>query len=143
MKGVACGKFRRRAQIWQKDCDHKNRILWPVFVQNKNFRTRQSWISITSTCLSCWPIHVLSTRCIKWCEQQKYDLEQGRNRHTQTQLKWRSLCDPLDIVPLLPLSVLFLGCRCFFGIVWLFLFIFLIFFLQLGAKKKKPHKIWA
>jgi len=49
------------------------------FVQNKFFWTRQSWISIPSTCLSCWPIHVPSTRCIKWCEQQKYGLEQVGN----------------------------------------------------------------
>jgi hypothetical protein len=30
---------------------------------------------------------------------------------------WSSLCAPLDIVPLLPLSFffLFLGCRCFLG----------------------------
>jgi len=46
-------------------CDQflkKNQIFW----------TQQSWISILSTRLSCWPIHVPSTRCIKWCEQQKY-----------------------------------------------------------------------
>ena len=73
VKGVACGKFRRRAQNWQKACDHENRILRQVFSQNKIFWTRQSWISIPSTCLSCWHIHVPSTWCIKWCEQQKYD----------------------------------------------------------------------
>ena len=46
-------------------CDQflkKNQIFW----------TQQSWISILSTRLSCWPIHVPSTRCIKWWEQQKY-----------------------------------------------------------------------
>ena len=46
-------------------CDQflkKNQIFW----------TQQSWISILSTRLSCWPIHVPSTRCIKWFEQQKY-----------------------------------------------------------------------
>ena len=72
VKDVACGKFRRRAQNWQKAYDHEKRILWPVFCQNKNFQTQQSWISIPSICLSCWPIHVPSTRCIKWFEQQKY-----------------------------------------------------------------------
>ena len=137
MKGVAYGKFRRRAQIWQKDCDQENRILWPVFGQNNFFQTRQSWISIPGTCLSCWHIHVPSTRCIKRCEQQKYDLEQGGNWHTQTQLKWRSLCAPLDIVLLLPLF--------FFSIFGLSLFswnsltfscYFFIFFILLGAQKK-------
>ena len=73
VKGVACGKLKRRAQNWQKAYDHENRILRPVFGQNKIFWTRQSWISIPSTCLSCWPINILSTRCIKWCEQLKYD----------------------------------------------------------------------
>ena len=72
-KWKACRKFRRRAQNWQKACDHKKMILWPVFGQNKIFQTRWRWISILSTCLSCWPIHVPSTRCIKWCEQQEYD----------------------------------------------------------------------
>ena len=43
--------------------------LMTSFLQNKIFLTRQSWISILSICLSCWPIHVLSTRYIKWCEQ--------------------------------------------------------------------------
>jgi len=129
VKGVACGKFRRRAQNWQKACDHGNWILWPIFVQNKFFRTRQSWISIPSTCLSCWPIHVPSTRCIKRCEQQKCGYEQGGNQHTQTQLKWRSLCAPLDIVSLLPLSFFSIfGLSLFFRILWLFLFIFWYFF---------------
>ena len=73
VKGLACGKFRGRAQNWQKAYDHENRILWPVFGQNKIFWTRQSGISIPSTCLSCWPFHVPSTRRIKWCEHQKYD----------------------------------------------------------------------
>ena len=36
---------------WQKACDHENRILWPVFGQNKIFWTQQSWISILSTYL--------------------------------------------------------------------------------------------
>ena len=31
------------------------------FGQNKFFQTRQRWISIPSTCLSWWPIHVPST----------------------------------------------------------------------------------
>ena len=38
---------------------------------------------------------------------------------------WASLCAPLDIVPILPLSFfLILGCRCFFVKFQLFLFIF-------------------
>ena len=40
MKCVAGGKFIRRAQNWQETCDHEKRISWPVFGQNKNFRTR-------------------------------------------------------------------------------------------------------
>ena len=128
MKGMACGKFRRHDQNWQNACDHEKRILWLVFCQNKFFWTRWSWRSIQSTYLSCWPIHVPSTRCIKWCEQQKYGWEQGKNQHTQTQLKWRSLCAPLDIVPLLLLFflyfwdiVVFLG---FFDFFFLFFDIF-------------------
>ena len=50
---------------------------------------------------------------------------------------WPSLCVLLDIVPLLSLFFFyFLGYRCCFGKFWLFLFIFLIFFLHLGAQKK-------
>ena len=50
---------------------------------------------------------------------------------------WASLCAPLDIVPLLPLSFfLFFGLSLFFGKFRLFYFIFLIFFLYLGAQKK-------
>ena len=60
-------------KIAKKAYDHEKRILCPVFGQNKKFWTRQSWISILSTCLCCKPIHVLSTRCIKWCKQQEYD----------------------------------------------------------------------
>ena len=40
VKGVACGKFKRRAQNWQKTYDHEKRISWPVFGQNKIFWTR-------------------------------------------------------------------------------------------------------
>ena len=40
MKGMAYGKFKRRAQNWQKTCDHEKWISWPVFGQNKIFRTR-------------------------------------------------------------------------------------------------------
>ena len=36
VKGVACGNFRRSGQNRQKPCDHKKRILWPLFDQNKN-----------------------------------------------------------------------------------------------------------
>ena len=46
----------------------------------KFFELDEAEISILSTCLSCWPIHVPNTRyikwctrCIKWCEQQEYD----------------------------------------------------------------------
>ena len=38
MKAVACGKFRRHAQNWQKPSDDEKRISWPVLGQNKNFR---------------------------------------------------------------------------------------------------------
>ena len=41
VKGIACGKFRSRAQNWQKACDHKKRILWPLFDQFKNLLPRQ------------------------------------------------------------------------------------------------------
>ena len=34
---MAGGKFRRRAQNWQKACDHENRILWPVLAKIKFF----------------------------------------------------------------------------------------------------------
>ena len=34
-KAMAYGKFRRCVQNWHKACDHKNRILWPVFGQIK------------------------------------------------------------------------------------------------------------
>ena len=37
MKVVACGKFRRHAQNWQKPSDDEMRISWPVLGQNKNF----------------------------------------------------------------------------------------------------------
>ena len=40
MKGVAYGKFKRRAQNWQETYDHEKRISWPVFGQNKIFWTR-------------------------------------------------------------------------------------------------------
>ena len=40
MKGVAYGKFIRRAQNWHKTCDHEKRIFWPVFGQNKIFWTQ-------------------------------------------------------------------------------------------------------
>ena len=59
MIGVAYGKFRRCAQIWQKACDHKKRILWPVFGKNKIFRTRlfhfcPSFFSIFGLSLFFW-----------------------------------------------------------------------------------------
>ena len=38
MKGVACGKFRRHAQNWQKASDEEKRILWPVLSQYKFFQ---------------------------------------------------------------------------------------------------------
>ena len=38
MKGVDCGKFRRRAQNWQKASDEEKRIPWPVLGQNKFFQ---------------------------------------------------------------------------------------------------------
>ena len=38
MKAVACGKFRRHAQNWQKAYDQENRILWPLFGQNFFFK---------------------------------------------------------------------------------------------------------
>ena len=40
VKGVACGKFQRRAQNWQKTYDHEKGISWPVFGQNKTFWTQ-------------------------------------------------------------------------------------------------------
>ena len=54
--------------LWQRKED-----LVTSFCQNKIFWTQRSWISISSTYLSCWPIHVPSTRYIKWYEQQEYD----------------------------------------------------------------------
>ena len=85
MKGMACGKFKGRAQNWQKTCDHKKRISWPVFGQNKIFRTRL--------------FHFCSS-----------------------------------------LFCLVLVCRYFFGILWLFPFISLIFFLHFGAQKSNHRK---
>ena len=41
---------------------------------------------IPSTYLSCWPIHVPSTRCIKWYEQQEYD----RNKAEISLNKWKA-----------------------------------------------------
>ena len=38
MKGVACGKFRRHTQNWQKASDEEKRISWPVLSQNKFFQ---------------------------------------------------------------------------------------------------------
>ena len=38
MKAVACGKFRRHAQNWQKPSDDEKRISWPVLGKNKIFR---------------------------------------------------------------------------------------------------------
>ena len=38
MKGVACEKFKRRAQNWQKASDEEKRISWPVLGQNKFFQ---------------------------------------------------------------------------------------------------------
>jgi len=50
---------------------------------------------------------------------------------------WASLCAPLNIVPLLPLSFfLFFGMSLFFWEISTFYFIFLIFFLYLGAQNK-------
>ena len=40
VKGMACGNFIRRAQNWQKTCDHEKRIFWPVFGQNKFLLTQ-------------------------------------------------------------------------------------------------------
>ena len=37
MKGVACGKLIRRAQNWQKTCDHEKRIFWAVLAKIKFF----------------------------------------------------------------------------------------------------------
>ena len=59
----------------------------------------------------------------------------AENQHTQTQLKWRSLCAPLDIVPLLPVSSLFLGGRCFFGF-FDFFFLFFWYFSSLRSIKE-------
>ena len=59
----------------------------------------------------------------------------------QTQLNWRPLCAPLDIVPLLhPSFFSIFGLSLFFWILWLFIFIFLIFFLHLGAQKSTHRK---
>ena len=56
---------------------------------------------------------------------------------THKQLKWRSLCAPLDIVPLLPLSFFSIfGMLLFFWDSLTFSFYFLIFFLHLGSQKK-------
>ena len=123
-----------------KTCDHKKRILWPVFGQNKIFRTWRSWISTPSTCLSCWPINIPSIVGI-WCEQLEYDLEQGKNQHTQTQLKWRSLCAPLDIVLLLAISFFSVfGLPLFFWVSLTFPFYFFDIFSSLRCKKVVPTK---
>jgi len=50
---------------------------------------------------------------------------------------WASLCAPLDIVPLLPLSFFyFLGCRCFFWEISTFLFYFFAIFPLLRSTKE-------
>ena len=85
MKGLAYGKFIRRAQNWQKTCDHEKRISWPVLGQNKIFQN-----------------------------------------------------------PVVSLFLLFFlsifGLSIFLGILWLFPFISLIFFLHLGAQKSNNKK---
>ena len=60
----------------------------------------------------------------------------AENQHTQTQLKWRSLCAPLDIVPLLPLFFSIFGLSLFFWVSLTFSFYFFDIFLHLGAQKK-------
>ena len=55
---------------------------------------------------------------------------------TQTQLKWRSLCAPLDIVPLLPLSFFSIfGVSLFF--LGLFDFFFLFFYIYSSIRSTK------
>ena len=44
----------------------------------------------------------------------------------------------LVTIPLLPLFFLYFWAVFVFSILWLFLFIFLKFFLHLGAQKKQP-----
>ena len=136
MKGMACGKFRRYAQNWQKACDHEKRILWLAFGQNKIFHTQWSWIRIMSTCLSCWPIHVLVLDVSSDLNCRNMIRNNAKNQHTKTQLKWRSLCAPLDIVPLLGLFFLYFFAIVVFWDSLTFYFIFLKFFLHLGAQKK-------
>jgi len=51
-------------------------------------------------------------------------LEQGRNQHTQAQLKLRSLCAPLHILPLLPLFFLYFWVVVVFWVSLTFSFYF-------------------
>ena len=137
MKGVACGKFRSRAQNWQKACDDKKRILWPVFGQNKIFWTRRSRISTRVLVLVPGLLTFQVPDVSIDVNSMNMIRNKAENQNTQTQLKWRSLCAPLDIVPLLPLSFFSIfGLSLFFWLLWLFHFMFLIFFLHLGAQKK-------
>ena len=54
----------------------------------------------------------------------------------QTQLKWHSLCAPLDIVPLLPLFFLFFGLSLFFWEILTFLFYLFYIFPLLRSTKE-------
>ena len=58
----------------------------------------------------------------------------------QTQLKWRSLCAPLDIVPLLPLFFLYFWAVVVFLGFFDFFFLFFDIFLHLGAQKSNHKK---
>ena len=171
MKGVACGKFIRRAPNWQKTCDHEKRIFWPVFGQNKIFQTQLFHFCSSLFCLFLGYWYFLeffdffllflwyfsSLRSTKEVTTENMSLNKWKAwlvENSKDVLKIdiklvttkRGSCDQFlakikffepgcfTFAPLF--FIYFWSINIFFGILWLFPFISLIFFLHLGAQKK-------
>ena len=161
MKGVACGKFIRHAQNWQKTCDHEKRIFLPVFGQNKIFQT---WLFhfCSSLFVYFWAIDIFleffdffllflsyfsSLRSTKEVTMENMSLNKWKawpmenskdvlkidkklvitKRGSRDQFLAKIKFFKPGCFTFAPLFCLVLVYRYFFGILWLFPFISLIF----------------
>jgi len=131
VKGVACGKFRRHAQNWQKAYDQENRILWPLLSQIFFFEPGKaenvSWVLVLVVDLFTFQVPDVSI-----------DVNNGNMVMNKAEISTRKHSSNGALYVLL--KILFHFCPSLFFIFGLSLFFwysmtfsFFIFFLHVGA----------
>ena len=136
MKGMACGKFRRHAQNWQKACDQENRILRPLLGQfffEPGKAENVSWVLVLVVGLFTFQVPDISID-VNNRNMVRNKVEISTCKHSSNGALY--VCSSRYCFSFAPLIFSILGISLFFGDSWTFFFLFFDIFLHLGAQKK-------